>query len=125
MITYFLLIFLWSRLGTDYQGNKILVTSSGCWGFSEASEVRVPLLLAFQQAVHRADMEMNLSRPTDSHSLNLETFPSCSRTILLELLWFVQQSKQSCPTFWVIPSTCDALETPGMGDVTKVSPFVP
>lgn len=85
MITYFPLIFLRSWLGTDNQGSKILVTSSGCWGFSEALEVRVPLLWAFQQAVHRADMEMNLSRPIDSHNLNLETFPSCSRTILLEI----------------------------------------
>lgn len=85
MITYFPLIFLWSQLGTDYQGSKILVTSSGCWDFSEALEVRVPLLWAFQQAVHRADMEINLTRPTDSHNLHLETSPSCSRTILLDL----------------------------------------
>ncbi|RMC09260.1 hypothetical protein DUI87_14268 [Hirundo rustica rustica] len=109
-----------TELGRNYQGSKILVTSSGCWGFSEASEVRVPLLWAFQQAVHSTDMEMNLSGPTDSHNLNLETFPSCSRTILLELLWSVQQSKQSCPTFLAIPRTCDASETTGMGDVTKV-----
>lgn len=81
MITYFPLIFLRSWLGTDYQGSKILVTSSGCWGFSEALEVRVPLLWAFQQAVHRTDMEMSLSRPIDSHNLNLETF-----SILLEIV---------------------------------------
>lgn len=62
MITYFPLIFLGSRLGTDYQGSKILVTSSGCWGFSEALEVRVPLLWAFQQAVHTTEMELSLSR---------------------------------------------------------------
>lgn len=86
MITYFPLIFLGSRLGTDYQGSKILVTSSGCWGFSEALEVRVPLLWAFWQAVHTTEVELSLSGPTDSHNLNLETFPSYSRTILLELL---------------------------------------
>lgn len=117
MITYFPLIFLWSRQGTDYQGSKILVTSSGCWGFSEALEVSASALGISAGCAQNRDR----NEPTDSHSLNLETSPSSSRTILLEFLWLVQQSKQSCPTFLVIPSTCDDLETSKTGDVTKVA----